>query len=264
MFTKKTKSNWAWVTWRTSSYRNDDSSETPADKMHTMATLLYAMRAWLENVKLPLGDNGEVDMTTNPLTLPKVIFAPCDNSDGIGSIERLLKASRWQRCKYAKLTNGKGGYEDNRSNPTKDDCKYVKIPDIGTSLGKYCDPVTKNMMDRIADGRGGSKSGDRLFVNDPACGYVKPQEAGTKLFEFCSGVNMMAATPDGKGGFNDVPILINIVKCNGENLRLPKYGTNPGGTSKAKIALSSTHTKLYKGTFEVMVIAFSGLQPNTQ
>jgi hypothetical protein len=140
----------------------------------------------------------------------------------------------------------------------------VKIPEIGTSLGKYCDPVTKNMMDRIADGRGGSKS-EIVSINDPACGYVKPQEAGTKLFEFCSGVNMMARYADGKGGFNDVPILINTVKCNGENFETPGTGgTNPGGTSKAKIALSSTHTKLYKGTFEVMVIAFSGLQPNTQ
>ncbi len=242
---------------------DDILSETPADKMHTMATLLYAMRAWLENVKLPLGDNGEVDMSTNPLTLPKVIFAPCTNADGIGSIE-FVESFCDGSDKYAKWTNGKGGYEDKLVELNSDDCKYVKIPEIGTSLGKYCDPVTKNMMDRIADGRGGSKS-EIVSINDPACGYVKPQEAGTKLFEFCSGVNMVARYADGKGGYNDVPILINTVKCDGENFETPGTGgTTPGSGSKAKIVLSSTHTKLYQGTFEIMVIAFSGLQPNTQ
>lgn len=77
-----------------------------------MATLLYAMRAWLENVKLPLGDNGEVDMTTNPLTFPKVIFAPCDNSDGIGSIE-FVESFCDGSDKYAKWTNGKAAMKTN-------------------------------------------------------------------------------------------------------------------------------------------------------
>lgn len=243
---------------------DDILSETPADKMHTLATLLYAMRAWLENVKLPLGENGEVDMSTNPLVLPKVVFAPCANSDGVGSI-KFVESFCDGSDKYAKWTNGKGGYEDKLVELNSDDCKYVAIPNRGTSLGRFCNPETKNMMERFADGNGGSFT-EIVVVKDPTCGYVKPQEAGTKMAEFCSGKNMMHRYADGNGGYIDVPVLINVVKCGGENYETP--GTGDGGgtgsVSKAKITLASTHTRLYQGTEEVMSIYFSGFEPNTQ
>lgn len=241
---------------------DDILSESPVDKMHTLATLLYTMRAWLENVKLPLGDNGEVDMTTNPMILPKVIFAPCATDENAGSI-KFVESFCDGTDKYAKWTNGKGGFEDKLVELNSDDCKYLAIPEVGKSLGRYCDPITKNTMERFADGRGGSRT-EIAVVNDPACGYVQPLAAGTKLFEFCVGVNMMGRYADGNGGFTDVPILVNTVKCDGANFETPGSGTGTGGSNKAKITIASTHTKIYVNTNEVMSIYFTGLIPNTQ
>lgn len=241
---------------------DDILSETPADKLHTLATLLYAMKAWLENVKLPLGSDGQVDMTANPLLLPKVIFAPCPVNDKASSIE-FIESFCDGSDKYAKWSNGMGGFEDKVVELNSNDCKYMAIPEVGTSLGRFCDPVTKSMMERVADGRGGSKT-EIVMVNDPACGYVQPQPAGLKLYEFCSGVNMMARYADGRGGFTDVPILINTVKCDGTNFEIPGSTESGGGSNKAKITVSSTHNKIYVGTSEVLSIYFSGLSPNTQ
>lgn len=242
---------------------DDILSETPADKLHTLATLRYAMLAWMEGVKLPLGSNGQVNMDDNPMRLPKVIMGTCENKDA-GNIE-FVKSFCVGSNLLARWTNGKGGFEDKMMEVNSDECKFRKIPDRGVSLGRSCDPTSKNMMERIADGNGGSDM-VIVVVNDPTCGYVVPEPRGKKLQEFCSGVNMMARYANGNGGYEDVPILINTVKCNGTNFESPgtSGGTGGGASGNAKILLASTHKRIWSGTNEVMSIYYTGLQPNTQ
>lgn len=250
---------------------DDIMARTGTRKYVTMDGLMYHMRAFMENATLERNPDGLVDLTKNPMSDAKIVFAPFKASnagyDGDGVAippkDQFISSFCDGTDKYTRFTDGAGSFTDRMTQADSDDCKYFNVPKQGDNLGDFCEG--KNKMTKYADGKGGIYK-ETVRVNDPECGYVAPPNAGATIATFCSGVNQMVRYADGKGGFYDLPSMINTYLCGGTINAGTGTGTgagtgDPTTPGNIVISLSSTHDKIYAGTSEVISIRFTGLTP---
>lgn len=236
-------------------------------KYVTLDTLIYHAQKELMNIKPPKMVDGKPDPNYKPMDQDTIVFSTCKkclNEPETHSKGMLVKTWCEGTDKFARYTDGKGGYEDKVLQLDSDDCKFVDVPKEGTVIATYCKNTTK--VARIADGKGESFIVP-VEINSKECGYVAPAPAGTKIAEYCSGRNEMIRYSDGAGGAYEVVHAIDSARCGGwpRGTVNPPANYQPGGSgdSTQRLTLSITPSVWQTGTIINEYVTLSGFTPNS-
>ena len=213
-------------------------------KYVTLDTLMYYMKKYLTGAKPPLGPDDKPDPNHRTMDEDAIIFTQCKKcltDPNHPSAGQLVRTWCEGSDRFARYTDGKGGFEDKVLELNSDDCKYVATPPAGTVLAMKCDGTTKKST--IADGKGLSYEVVTEF-NSYECGYREPQAAGTVVAEYCQGIDKYRRYADGVGGVFDMvfsskseecgyvpPIPAGTVlgtSCQGSN-KMTRYADGNGG-----------------------------------
>lgn len=238
-------------------------------KYMTLDTLIYHAQKELANIKPPKIVDGKPDPNYRPMDQDMIVFSTCKsclNEPETHSKGMLVKTWCEGTDKFARYTDGKGGYEDKVLQLDSDDCKFIDKPKEGTVLATYCKNTSK--VARIADGKGDSFT-VVVEVNSKDCGYFVPPPAGTKLAEYCQGNNEMIRYADGTGGAYDVVHAVDSARCGswpkGTVNPPSNYTPNPGGSgsSQQKLTLSIIPSIFQPGTTVNEYLTLTGFTPNS-
>ena len=201
----------------------DIMSDKGSYKYVTLDTLMYYTKKYLTNAKPPLAEGEKPDPNRRLMNEDAIIFTqckPCTSENKFPSKGQLVRTWCDGSDRFARYTDGTGGFEDKVLQLDSDDCKYFDMPKAGTVLAVFCDSKTK--MSTVADGKGGSHD-VIVEVNSKDCGYVAPQVAGTVIAQFCQDANEMVRYADGDGNTYDMVLAVNSERCG--YVKPPEKGT---------------------------------------
>ena len=183
-------------------------------KYVTLDTLMYYTKKYLTNAKPPQAAGEKPDPNRRLMDEDAIIFTQCrpctGNDKDVPSKGQLVRTWCDGSDRFARYTDGAGGFEDKVLQLDSDDCKYFDMPKAGTVLAVFCDGKTK--MSTVANGKGGSEDVVTEF-NSKECGYVAPQVAGTVIAQFCQDKNEMVRYADGEGNTYDMILAVNSERC---------------------------------------------------
>ena len=232
-------------------------------KYMTLDTAMYFAHKYLLGIKPPPMKDGKPDPNYKPMDQTQVVYSTCRkcvNDPETHSKGMLVKTWCDGSDRFARYTDGKGGFEDKVLQLDSDDCKFKETPKEGTVLTTYCKDTSKVAM--IADGKGGNFTVP-IQVNSPDCGYIAPPPAGTKLAEFCNGLNEIIRYADGIGGTFEVVHAVESTRCGAAPKKPDDSGSpsSPGGSPR--IRYSCTPITHMHGAMVTETVSLLGFTPNT-
>ena len=234
--------------------QEDMASEKGVFKYVTLDTLMFYTLKWLTNAKAPTLPDGSPDPNRRLMDQDQIIFTQCKKcltEPDWPNKGQLMKTWCEGTDRFARYTDGEGGYYDEVMHLDSDDCKYYDVPKEGTVLAVWCKDTTK--MNTVADGRSGSYDVPAEYKSKD-CGYKDPPAAGTALITYCNGTDKMTKFADGEGnsfevvtvkdseecGFIKFPPAATVLAswCSGVN-EMRRYADGQGGEYETTVAINS-------------------------